>query len=413
MDTTITPMPVKFGVGFMTQQPIAPKMTEGYRHEQVGRYHNYHCTAANWNWPIFYDEHVGLRYVIDGFSPNLNKELHVGHLRQLALAKSLSRILISNAKFVALLGCTLGVKKSALDGWKYWTQFAQYNPTVYYDVVLPVDVIQTREPTVKEIEEKIINVNEGGDFDLPQLWDGPLGPVVVTRSDGRPLYAFYDLVFAKEIGPTHYITGHEQQEHFAKLGLADKHLPMGLILGTDGTKLKSRTGDALSAVEATELVCSNIRNASDTVQQVAWNILCWNFLHAAREKNLKFEVEKWTTPDAPGMYITYTYARVKKALAPHYPQHMHNSYNKAVAVEDVKLLGLSEQYHYYRHRAIHGMDPAPIANFAHDLARALGAAYEHEPIRNGRESFVHAVCHALWRLESCMTDLGMFLVSEV
>lgn len=337
----------------------------------------------------------------------------------MAIARSLKSILRgSDAKFVALLGCCLGVKKAALDGWKYWTDFVHYHPQVYYDVALPQDIIEVRDPTVEEVEKRVVDPNEPGpDWELPKLWDGPNGPVIVIRSDGRHLYAYHDLAFAKEVGPTHYITGHEQKSHFASLGFADKHLPMGLILGPDGKKLASRDGTAMLAHDAMGAVIDQLGPMADPTmaRQVAWNILVWNLLHASRGTDLKFEVEKWVRPEAPGMYASYTYARVRKALAPLSSGYFHESGKRdgEITEDDAKLLGMSEQYLYYHNKAVKTMDPAPIANFAHELARALGAVYEKERIREGRPIFAHVVRHALWRLEHCLTDLGMFLVSEV
>lgn len=415
---TISPMTPKYGVGFTTQSPLPEEQASGYRLEVVGRFHNYHVTPARWEWPEVYPvQHKGL--IIDGFSPNMNKELHVGHLRNLAIARSLKSILRgSDTTFVALIGCSLGVKKAALDGWKRWTNFVHYHPHVYYDVALPQDVIESREPTVEEVEKRVIDVNEPGpDWALPKLWDGPNGPVIVIRADGRHLYAFHDLTFAKEVGPTHYITGHEQKGHFANLGLGDKHLSMGLVCGTDGKKLSSRNGTALLATDALEAIITQLGDMADrnTANQVAWNILVWNFLHASRGTDLKFEVEKWVRPEAPGMYASYTYARVKKALDPMGSAYFNEIGKRdgEITEDDAKLLGLSEQYLYYHNKAITAMDPAPIANFAHELARALGVVYEKERIRDGRPIFAHVVRHALWRLEHCLTDLGMFLVSEV
>lgn len=105
------PMPLKFGVGFTSPEPIEltkfgvgsenlKQVPIGFRHEHVGQYyHNYHCTKEGWLWPFEYSNDPWVAqswkpiYVIDGFSPNLNKQLHVGHLRNLALAASLKDIL--------------------------------------------------------------------------------------------------------------------------------------------------------------------------------------------------------------------------------------------------------------------------------------------------------------------------------
>lgn len=412
MNDKIIPMPIKFGVGFVSQNQLPPDLAGAYRYEQVGRYHNYHVTADKWDWPENQLRYYDIEYIIDGFSPNMNKELHVGHLRNLAIARSLADI-FGQDKFVALLGCSQGVKKAALEGWKWWTNFVNYHPKVYYDVVLPQDVIETRNPTSYELEENINNVAEGFNGG-PKLWDGPKGSMIVIRSNGSPLYAFYDLLFAKEVGPTHYITGHEQKEHFASLGLADKHLPMGLVLGTDGKKMKSRTGDALSATEALSMITQHLRDLQEPKSlQVAWNIAAWNFLHAARETNLKFEVEKWVRPESPGMYITYTYARVSSALKPDRTIGSIYDYHDPITEDDAKLLGLSDQYNHYYNKSVQKMDPAPIANFAHDLAKALNVAYEKEKICGGREAFCLAIHHATGKLKACMDALGMFILEEI
>jgi arginyl-tRNA synthetase len=47
---------------------------------------------------------------------------------------------------------------------------------------------------------------------------------------------------------------------------------------------------------------------------LGWNIVAWNFLSANRERNVKFIPSQWTKSDQPGLYISYTYARILKAL---------------------------------------------------------------------------------------------------
>jgi len=411
------PMPVKFGVGVTSNEKLPEELAAGYRYEQVAEHHNYHVTADNWAWPLKYPP-ITDRLVIDGFSPNLNKSLHIGHLRNLAIANSLNKML-PDAKFVALLGATLGVKLDALDGWRYWTGYLKYNPTEYFDVTLPDDVVKTHP---QKLEAGLPPAEL-----VPEVWDGPLGEVIVKRSDGRPLYAYYDLAFKEYVNPTHYITGHEQKEHFASLGLDKKHLPMGLVLGDDNKKLKSRTGDAIPASEVLKMIMDRLHSRAsegeerlgelDIQAKLAWNILAWNFLHTTREKNLKFEVESWTRPDQGGLYISYTYARALKALNSS-PHCLKKLYKEQMAKQlfqetDLSLLGFAEQYNFYLNEAMSRLDPAPIANFAFDLARLIGKAYETEKIRFGRWAFVQSFQHATWRLEMCLANLGMFNVVEV
>lgn len=399
----IYPMPSRYGVGVTSDAPLAPEHARGFRYEHTGRYHNYHVTDQRWVWPFYYPNPTPT--IIDGFSPNLNKELHVGHLRQLAVANSLSKI-VPDSRMVALLGASLGVQKKALDGWKYWTTFLDYAPEVFYDLILPQDIdIPTRKPTEEEESEYW----EMGHIGMPSLWDGPNGPVIVKRYDEKSVYAYHDLVFAKEVGPTHYITGQEQTEHFASLGFKDKHLPMGLVLGADGKKLKSRTGDALSATEAMDEVKAKLQPTS-SFDKLAWNVLAWNFLHVSRSQNLKFEVEKWTQPEAPGLYVTYTYARVNKAIGPPTFEAYSNDDKKQI---DIELMGIGSQLDYWWHQSIDKMDPAPLANYVHDLARKIGSAYHKDRISDGRPSFRFAMAFANEQLKTGISKLGMFPLTEV
>jgi len=418
----IRPMPLQFGVGFCSNEPIPEDQVQGYRYECVGRNHNYHVTAENQRWPYHLKQDDAFKEtdrIIDGFSPNLNKELHVGHLRQLALARALQG-LHCHANMVAILGASLGVKKAAIAGWEKWTTFVGYHPKVYYDVLLPYDVVESRPAEADEIKL----TDEG----IPEVWDGPKGPVLTKRADGRFLYAHYDLAFAKEVGPTHYITGHEQKDHFASLGLAERHFPMGLVLGLDGKKMKSRDGSGLLASEAMEMVKEKFRETPEP-DKLAWNVLCWNLLHVSRDRDLRFDPESWTKPESPGLYITYTVARVKKALEAEINRRLQDSewtaalsdnkyqffkYDPATAKEcDYKLIGLSQQSHYWIDRSVEKLDPAGFANHLYDLAIALNEAYTQERILEGRDTFLYALDQTVSDLSVYMYELGMFEIDEV
>lgn len=425
MKSEIQPMPAKAGVGFTSMSPLPEDMVQGYRYEQAGRYHNYHATPEKWGWPIEYSRGIE-RIVIDGFSPNLNKELHVGHLRNLVIAASLQRLHSEhvNTNFVALLGCSLGVKSWSIDSWRKWTHWTGYKPEIFYDVALPDDLVDEHPEKEKAgpLQPEIDKMNFKHSF-----WTNPEGEeILIRRSDGSPLYAFYDLAFHEWVNPTHYITGQEQRDHFRSLGFADKHLPMGLVLGDDGKKLKSRDESGMAISEALGLVAKEL-NETPEQGKLSWNIMCWNMLQPNREKDVKFQVENWVRPESPGLYITYTYSRVRSALARSLHKCRMGKYMTIVAPTgpdstmkeqtlqdiDVEIMGVAEQYVFYRQQAIENFDPSPLANFAHTLARSLNAAYEKEQIKNGRRCFCAAIGHGLWRLHNCMEDLGMFPLETV
>lgn len=369
----LRPIPQHLGRGVFDFEPHPACEDLGYRVEHVGRYHNYHFTTKNWSWPTRVEPQP---CVIDGFSPNLNKDLHVGHLRNLMVATSISRI-FPNAKMVAMLGAAVGIEDGANDRLQRWYDRAGYAPAVFLDTQLS-DLVG----------EGVLGETDGeGEFAGCQVWNGPRGPVVTRRSDGRPTYAHHDLCLAKLLGPTHYITGAEQREHFDSLGLGDRHRPMGLVLGANGKKLSSREGTALSAKGALALIEEKLGETPDPTS-LAWSIMAWNFLRVSRGKNVLFDPDSWINPDTPGMYINYTLARLDSALG-----DLQGDPN-AVTDADVTLLGYCSYLEHYIERAVEQMDPAPIANFLHELAIAVTGVYHAEKIQTGRPGLQFAVRHA-------------------
>ena len=105
--------------------------------------------------------------------------------------------------------------------------FVGYHPQVYFDTDLPKGLVATVPGTSK--------------YAGCQVWQGPLGPVVVVKADGQPTYAAHDLAYAQLVKPDWYVTGCEQKGHFAALGLAGKHLAMGLVLAVQraGNRVRS------------------------------------------------------------------------------------------------------------------------------------------------------------------------------
>jgi arginyl-tRNA synthetase len=385
----IKPIPLNIGVGMSSMEEHPEFVAAGYKAEQVGRYWNYHFTTRNWEW--FEKPVTDQPFVIDGFSPNLNKELHIGHLRNLVTATSLSRI-FPKAKMVAMLGAAVGVEPWAIQQLDEIYQFAGYLPDLYYDNQLP-DNVQT--------------VDGEGDQAGCKVWHGPKGPVIVTRSDGRHTYAHHDLSFMGLVGPTHYITGAEQKEHFDSLGVGDRHLPMGLVLGPDGKKISSRNGGAMTLKESIQTVADHLQD-TPSPKELAWNVVAWNFLKNSRSKNVLFNPEQWTKTDSPGMYISYTFARLDSALGP-----TGGGDEKQITEADLRILGVSNYLDYYVGRAVELMDPSPIANYALDLAMEITHAYHSEKIQGGRPGFQFAMNYAHEALAEAMNLLGMKLLKRV
>jgi arginyl-tRNA synthetase len=334
---------------------------------------------------------------LEGFAPNLNKKLHIGHLKNLAVANALSRIL-QPCKPTAMLGASLGVLPCALAELHELFDFAGYLPRVYLDTDLPAGLVPTVAGT--------------GEYAGCQIWQGPLGPVVLVKSDGKPTYAYHDLAYAQVVKPDWYVTGCEQQGHFAALGLAGKHLAMGLVLGPDGKKVKSSGGEPLLAGEALDLVIGQL-GPTPQPRKLAWNVLAYGFLQQGLGSSCKFDPVQMTKPAAPGMYLSYTLAKVHSALSKAGVCLDAEGPPPALTGADVKLLGLAAYAGYYLHQARQEKDPAPLANYLLTLAKGLANAYGKQSIRGGPPGFQFAVARAFEALEKGMVTLGLFPLHEV
>jgi len=280
----IIPMQPDRGVGFTTIGEPYDK-APAHRYEPVDRWHNYHVTPQSYKWPI--QPELPPQKTFDAFSPNVNKDLHVGHLRNMALARAFKG-LYPNAKFVSMLGYSLGEKAGSAKNLKNWFDFIGYNPELHRDIDLkgPEDELKPGE----------------GPYEGGQVWHGPRGPVLMKRSathaerPSQHTYAYHDLAFNKTVNPTHVLTGAEQKQHFEELGMTDKHLPMGLVLDPKtGEKMKSRDGTALSATESLQAIIDKLAPTKEP-KKLAWNVLVWNFLKVGRERNIRFNTEEWLRP---------------------------------------------------------------------------------------------------------------------
>ena len=385
---SVRPLPEKVGVGFQSEQ----KLTNTYREVNAGHCWYYFVTPDSWAWP----EHPVVeknRIKIDGFSPNLNKKLHVGHLRQLAIANCLKSVL-PHADFVSLLGTT-GILKQSVDDLNEWFNFLDFKPKLYYDALMPQDL------------EIVPRKNGEGDKEGALVWDGPHGPVVVMRKADefgfrRTTYAFHDLAFAATVKPDYYLTGVEQVKHFHDLGLESKHLPMGLVMDADRKKLKSRNGDVFMAEDAFRLVQEAMQPVPDP-KRIIWNVIAWNMLANSRTTYVQFEPERWVKPESPGMYISYTWARLKSALG-----SVDSEGSTEMNQSDVDLVGYSQYSYFHVIKTQATMDAVGLANYLYNLCRRVTKAYHSEKIRDGRPGFRFAIGKCFNVISYCMKMLGMF-----
>lgn len=392
----LRPLPPRIGFGFEAPGPLSVRgyLVRGYRYEEVAGHHNYFFTPEAYCWPEPPVEPFS--GAIDAFSPNMNKQLHIGHLRNLALATSLQRLL-PRARFVSLLGYSQGIEDKAEDALHEWCEFVGYERETWRDIDLVEDGPSGSVP----------GRDGEGKYAGCLLWDGSEDPVVLVRSDGRATYALHDLLFRNVVPVDYYLTGAEQADHFASLGLADKHLPMGLILDpVTGKKMKSRDGNAASASEALKAIEDALDETPER-RKLAWNVMAWNLLHASRAKNVSFDPIAWTRPDAPGMRISYAVARLFSALGD------EKAVEASLEEADMPLMGTVAYGQHAYNMAVSKMEPSFLAAWALDAARLVGKIWHGEKLAGGRPSRVMAAQALRGAMCEALDCLGMFPLRKV
>lgn len=193
-------------------------------------------------------------YYFDGFSPNLNKELHLGHLSNLVYASAIAN-LCGYLNPVSILNDTDNHKNKE----KFYDQYKETCKIFNYKTYR--DFFSSEMDIVKELYEEadfedrkyskyIFNIFKimSGKFEGCTAIDTKQGYKTLLKSDGSTTYLNQDLSFAKKLHePILYLTGVEQESHFevvTDIFKSNKHLKIGLIT-TDKEKMSSRKGNVV------------------------------------------------------------------------------------------------------------------------------------------------------------------------
>lgn len=199
----------------------------------------------------------------DGFSPNLNKELHLGHLSNLVYASTISN-LCSQLSPVSILNDTDNhrLKEQYFEEYKqiclrfnykrerdFMSSDMSFSPfyKIENNIFLEEDDFKNRH--LKEVEYKVF-VSQDKGFENCIVVETPKTKElkVIVKSDGTTNYLNQDLAFAKKLhSPILYLTGAEQISHFEivkEFNPKNKHLAIGLIT-TDKEKMSSRLGNVV------------------------------------------------------------------------------------------------------------------------------------------------------------------------
>lgn len=347
------------------------------------------------------------KIIVDFSSPNIAKEMHVGHLRSTIIGDSISRLFeyigsqVLRINHVGDWGTQFGmiiayIKNNNIMEYDIGQLMAIYKQS---KILFDDDYIfceQARKETVmlqngdinnKKIWEKICGISmesfndiykkldikiitRGESFyqsfmvqliedinDHLTSYDGMrvlystchINPFIIVKSDGGFTYDTSDLtalkyrIFEEQADHIIYVVDSGQSEHMSTLFQIGRdlgwinnvnltHVGFGLVLGTDGKKLKTRSGESpklkdllIMAYEKSFIETSKLASEkhpdwnSQTIEQVstkiAINCIKYADLYNPRLSNYKFNPEKMVSSKGnTAVYLMYTIARCRNIL---------------------------------------------------------------------------------------------------
>ena len=294
----------------------------------------------------------------------------------------------------------------------------------------------------------LLEESEGAKVVYPEGWinrEGEPMPLIIQKADGGYNYATSDLACIidriQNVGSRDflYVVGAEQAQHFAMVfevarsaGFMDEsvnaiHVPFGLVLGTDGKKLASRTGGAVQLkdllVEAVERADSLIAEKNpelpaDERAEVAHMLgigsVKYADLSTDRANNYTFDWEKMLSFEGnTAPYLQYAHARICSIFSK--AELERDSFrNSSISLDDEREATLARAIIAFPQAldlACATHSPHKLATQLHAIAQAFASFYESCPVLASegltRESRL-ALCDLTARtLETGLSLLGI------
>jgi len=282
---------------------------------------------------------------MDGFSPNTNKELHIGHFSNLIIAKAFNKLGVCK-KVIAMFGDTLEGTVSNEKGLKLaYSLFKKFNYSiskVFFASKLKYKG-KLEEGTGNYDNTKIININDS--------------KVVMVKSTGKTSYLYHDVALASKLNkPTLYLTGYEQKEHFNNLKTLFPnivHLYLGLVK-LNNSKMSSSEGNVILIKDLLEELNKTFKN-----YKLSYNVFAGYILKSSPSSDKKIDFDKINEhKNSLGLYLSYTTARYLKAGCFYIPFINNNK----------KL-----QYSYIQ--SLNNLDPSILFNELIEYCKYLNILY--------------------------------------
>lgn len=323
---------------------------------------------------------------VDGFSPNLNKHLHVGHLSNLVLANAFQKLGIGK-KFIAILGDTLSgsvEKTDALNSYqKYCKDFNYKVDDIYY-------------ASTMKLEDESILTDGDGDYIGSKVFDLVDEKIVGIKSSGSTSYFYQDVALAQKINSsTLYLTGFEQDNHFKslkKLFPSINHIGLGLVQ-LDGKKMSSSEGNIIYLKDFIDELLVIFNNDIELV----YNILAGQILKSAPGSNKSIDTKLISNPKLSlGLYLSYTMAHIKSCGVTTKPIFKYES-------KELQFAELKSKVN---------LSPSILFEELVKHCKKINKLYDTHYIKDNMEN-IELFSNLISDLELGMKSLGMFSINKV
>lgn len=381
-------IPEKFGFGFckwgeLDEELLNWTQYHGLKTEKSGPFTNILLNEDIIISDLFI-EPKSYKYV-DGFSPNLNKNLHVGHLSNLVIANAFQNMNIGE-QFIAIFGDTLDGKVEKEDALKK-----------YYQYCKDFDYKVSKEFYASEmkIKDDSILIEGEGDYEGSKAFDIDGQKIVGVKSTGNTTYFYQDVALAQELdADTLYLTGFEQNGHFQslnKLYPTVNHIGLGLIF-LDGKKMSSSEGNIIYLQDFIDDLMKEFGNI-----KLVYNILAGQILKSLPGGKKTIDTSLLDNPKISfGLYLSYTMAHIKSCgvMTKNYTEYD----SQELAFADMK--------------AKSNLTPNVLLDALVKHCKKINGLYETHYIKNNPEN-IELFSGLISDLELGMKTLGMFSIEKV
>jgi len=323
---------------------------------------------------------------IDGFSPNLNKHLHVGHFSNLIIANAFQKLGLGK-KFIAILGDTLDGqvdKGDALNSYlKNCNDFGYKVDEIFY-------------ASKMELKNKSLLKDGEGDYVGSKVFDLVDEKLVGIKSSGSTSYFYQDVALASQLdSSTLYLTGFEQDNHFKslkKLFPKTNHVGLGLVL-LDGKKMSSSEGNIIYMKDFID----NLMVLFNGDIKLVYNIIAGQILKSAPHTNKSIDTKLIGNPKLSlGLYLSYTMAHIKSCGVS--TQKNTSFYSKELEFNELKSKV--------------NLSPNLLFESLVNHCKKINKLYETHYIK-GNEDNIKIFSDLISDLELGMSKLGLFSVDKV